>query len=35
MTDRDLRQEQCVEKWIKNKCKGTIIAATGLLKPFI
>lgn len=37
-TSRDLRQEECVEKWIKNRCKGTIIAATGffkiLQKPF-
>lgn len=31
-TSRDLRQEECVEKWIKNRCKGTIIAATGFGK---
>ena len=31
-TSRDIRQEKCVEKWVKAKCKGTLIAATGFGK---
>lgn len=27
--DRTTRQEECRKKWIKNKCVGTIVAATG------
>ena len=26
---RDERQEQCRVRWIKNKCRGTIVASTG------
>lgn len=26
---RDERQEQCRVKWIKNKCRATIVATTG------
>lgn len=26
---RTLRQQECVRKWIANKCRGTIVAATG------
>lgn len=29
---RDERQEECRVKWIKNKCKGTIVASTGFGK---
>ena len=29
-TTRDLRQEECFKKWVAAKCKGTLIAATGL-----
>ena len=32
-TTRDLRQEECFKKWVAAKCKGTLIAATGLQKP--
>ena len=31
-TTRDERQEECRVKWIKNKCKGTIVASTGFGK---
>ena len=31
-TSRDIRQEECVEKWVKAKCRGTLIAATGFGK---
>jgi len=27
--DRTTRQEECRKTWIKNKCVGTIVAATG------
>jgi len=30
--DRTARQEECRRKWIKNKCCGTIVAATGFGK---
>ena len=29
---RDERQKICVDKWIKNKCKGTLVAGTGFGK---
>lgn len=29
---RDERQEECRVKWIKNGCKGTIVASTGFGK---
>lgn len=29
---RDERQEECRVKWIKNKCRGTIVASTGFGK---
>lgn len=29
---RDERQEECRQKWIKNKCVGTIVASTGFGK---
>ena len=29
---RDERQEQCRVRWIKNKCRGTIVASTGFGK---
>lgn len=29
---RDERQEECVQKWVKSKCKGIITAATGFGK---
>jgi superfamily II DNA or RNA helicase len=32
---RDERQEECRVKWIKNKCKGTITAATGFGKTYV
>lgn len=32
---RDERQELCVQKWIENKCKGIITAATGFGKTNI
>ena len=31
-TTRDERQEKCRVKWVKNKCKGTIVASTGFGK---
>ena len=31
-TTRDERQEECRVKWIKNKCRGTIVGATGFGK---
>lgn len=31
-TTRDERQEECRVKWIKNKCKGTIVMPTGVGK---
>jgi hypothetical protein len=27
--DRTARQHECLTKWVKNKCKGSIEAATG------
>jgi superfamily II DNA or RNA helicase len=30
--DRTTRQEECRVKWIKNKCVGTLVAATGFGK---
>lgn len=32
LTTRDDRQEECRVKWIKNKCKGSIVASTGFGK---
>lgn len=32
---RDERQEQCRVKWIKNKCRATIVATTGFGKTRI
>ena len=32
---RDERQEECVQKWIDNKCKGTVIAPTAFGKTRI
>ena len=29
IVSRDERQEEVRQKWIKNKCKGTLVAATG------
>lgn len=26
---RDERQDMCINKWVANKCRGTIVAATG------
>lgn len=26
---RDERQQQCIQNWVKNKCKACIEAATG------
>lgn len=28
-TTRDERQEECRVKWVKNKCRGTVVASTG------
>lgn len=30
--DRTQRQALCVDNWVKNKCKGTVVAATGFGK---
>ena len=32
MSDRDIRQHQCIEKWVHNKCKGCIEGCTGFGK---
>jgi len=29
LTSRDLRQEESVDKWVKNRGVGTVVAATG------
>ena len=28
-SSRSIRQKTCVDNWVKNKCIGTIVAATG------
>ena len=33
MSDRDIRQHQCIEKWVHNKCKGCIEGCTGFGTP--
>lgn len=33
MSDRDIRQHQCLEKWVHNKCKGCIEGCTGFGTP--
>ena len=33
MSDRDIRQHQCIEKWVHNKCKGCIEGCTGFGAP--
>ena len=33
MSDRDIRQHQCLEKWVHNKCKGCIEGCTGFGAP--
>lgn len=35
MVSRDERQEECRQKWVKNKCCGIIEAATGFGKTRI
>ena len=35
MTSRDLKQKECLEKWVANKCVGSIIACTGFGKTRI
>lgn len=35
IVSRDERQEEVRQKWIKNKCKGTLVAATGFGKTRI
>lgn len=32
MSDRDIRQHQCIEKWVHNKCVGCIEGCTGFGK---
>jgi superfamily II DNA or RNA helicase len=34
-SSRDLRQEQCVQKWLNTRGKGTIVAATGFGKTSV
>lgn len=33
MSDRDIRQHQCIERWVHNKCKGCIEGCTGFGAP--
>ena len=35
MTSRDIKQKECVDAWINNKCVGTIVAPVGLGKTRI